>query len=179
MKNILTGLMFCLIIFTNSFSAFSQIIDYAGFTTSQCNSFYPMTVFSGLQHTTTGGTITYDNVNHAIQLNESANNNIYTGSEYKIGSTFKIGFNYTITINAWCSAPIFPAPPPSLRVDFTTASNGSGTTCSGPEAYNVSSSLTSINNKTLNSGAFFDYTFQFISLAQAQSFYILVVFCLM
>lgn len=146
-RNNLIKLLYSIIFYTMAQSVSSQTIDYTSFTTSQCNAFYPSVNFGGLQQTTTCGAVLYDNVNHAIELDEAASNNIYTGTEFKIASTFKQGYSYTITVNAWCNTPTSPIATPNVRVDFTSASGGGGTTCNGPESINTTSSLTSINNK--------------------------------
>ncbi len=57
-----------------------------------------------------------------------------------------------------------------MRVDFNSASNGSGYFCNGVESFNTTSSLTSNNNKDITPGAYYDYTFSYNSLSAAQSF---------
>lgn len=89
--------------------SYSQtIIDYSAWSTGQCNAFYPSASVNNIPHTTTCGTVIYDNVNHGIELDTRAENNIYKGTEYKLGFNFKQGYSYTIKINAWCSTPTFP-----------------------------------------------------------------------
>lgn len=57
-----------------------------------------------------------------------------------------------------------------MRVDFNSASNGSGLFCNGVESFNTTSSLTSDNNQQLTPGAYFDYTFSYNSLSGAHGF---------
>lgn len=147
------------------------MIDYSAWSTSQCNAFYPFPpTINGSVHTTTCGTVIYDNVNHAIELDTKADNNIYKGTEYKLGYNFKQGYSYTIKINAWCSTPTFPEPNSKMRVDFSNASNGSGQFCNGVESFNTTSSLTSNKNLEIISGTYNDYTFQYNSLTGPQTF---------
>ncbi len=119
---------------------------------------------------TTCGTVIYDNVNHAIELDTRAESNIYKCTEYKIGFSFKQGYSYTIKLNAWCNTPTSPVPNSKMRVDFNSASNGSGVFCNGVESFNITSSLTIDNNLPLNPSVFSDYSFHFNSLSQPQSF---------
>lgn len=146
------------------------VIDYSAFSTTQCNAFYPSASVNSITNTTTCGTVIYDNVNHAIELDTRAENNIYKGTEYKLGYNFKQGYSYTIKINAWCNTPTYPVSTSKMRVDFNNASNGSGAFCNGVESFNTTSSLTSNNNLQLNPGVFSDFTFQYNSLSVAQGF---------
>jgi len=164
---ILCGLFASIALIQNSYS--QTVIDYTGWSTSQCNAFYPSATVSQIVHTTTCGTVVYDNTNHAIELDTKADNNIYYGTEYKLAFNFKQGYSYTIKINAWCSTPTFPVPNSEMRVDFTSASNGSGYFCNGVESFNTTSSLTNDNNQVLSPGVFLDYTFPYTSLVSAQN----------
>lgn len=151
--------------------SFSQtVIDYSAWSSGQCNAFYPSASVNSITHTTTCGTVIYDNVNHAIELDTRAENNIYKGTEYKLGFNFKQGYSYTIKINAWCNTPTFPVPNSKMRVDFNGASNGSGAFCNSVESFNTTSSLTNNNNLQLNPGVFSDYSFQYNSLPVAQGY---------
>lgn len=171
MKNLIR-LLSCFLLSILANNLFSQtVIDYSAFSTTQCNAFYPSPpTINGSVHTTTCGTVKYDNVNHAIELDTRAEQNIYKGTEYKLAFNFKQGYSYSIKINAWCSTPTFPEPNSKMRVDFSSASNGGGSFCNGVESFNTTSSLTNNNNLQLNPGAYSDITFQYSSLPSAQGY---------
>lgn len=161
----------CFLLSTLINQSYSQtVIDYTVWSSSQCNSLYPTVSINNIPHTTTCGTVPYDNINHAIELDTRAENNVYKGTEYKIAFNFKQGYSYTVKINAISSTPTFPEPNSKIRADFNTASNGSGAFCNGVESFNTTSSLTNNNNQQLNPGAYFDYTFTYSALPIAQGF---------
>lgn len=170
MKKILNVTLCFLLSITFSKSYSQTVIDYSSWSTGQCNAFYPSTNVNSITHTTTCGTVIYDNTNHAIELDTKADDNIYKGTEYKLEYNFKQGYSYAIKINAWCSTPTYPEPNSKMRVDFSSASNGGGSSCTGVESFNTTSSLTSNNNLQLNPGVYSDYTFQYYSLPVAQGF---------
>lgn len=90
MNKIFNLLFFFLINIAFSKSYSQTVIDYSGWSTSQCNAFYPSTpTINGSVHTTTCGTVVYDNINHAIELDTRAEDNIYKETEYKLGYNFK------------------------------------------------------------------------------------------
>lgn len=99
--NNFSNLIFCFLLSISITKSFSQtIVDYSTFATSQCNAFYPSVSVNSVSHTTTCGTVIYDYTNHAIELDAKADNNIYSGTEYKLGFNFKQGYSYAIKINA-------------------------------------------------------------------------------
>ena len=148
-------ILFCFLVstFLQKFLYSQTVIDYTTFSTTQCNSFSPAVLIAGSLHTSTCGTVQYNSVNHDIVLNADANNNVYRGTEYKLSYTFKLAYSYTIKINAMWSTPVFPVPNSKLRVDFTSASNGGGSSCNGVESFNTTSSLSGTNNQQLNPGS--------------------------
>ena len=84
------NLIYCFLLSIAVSKSYSQtVIDYSAWSSGQCNAFYPSASVNSITHTTTCGTIVYDNVNHAIELNTRAENNIYKGTEYKLGFNFK------------------------------------------------------------------------------------------
>jgi hypothetical protein len=168
--NKILNLIYCFLLSIAVNKSYSQmVIDYSAWNSGQCNAFYPSATVNNITHTTTCGTIIYDNTNHAIELDTKAQNNIYKGTEYKLAFNFKQGYTYTIKINAWCNTPTYPVPNSKMRVDFSSASNSGGILCNGVELFNINY-LTNNNNQQLTPGAYFDYTFQYNSLPVAQSY---------
>lgn len=170
-ENKLISVIFIITFFFCEKICAQTVIDYSGFSTSQCNAFYPFPpTIGGCVHTTTCGTMTVGTTNASLILESGAANNIYKGTEYKIAYNFLQGTSYSIKINARCSTPTFPEPNSKLRVDLNSASNGGGTACMGAELINTTSALTASNNQSITPGTFFDYTFSIPALSGAQNY---------
>lgn len=175
--NRILNLILCLLLSIAFNRSYSQtVIDYSAWSPGQCNAFYPSKNVNSIAHTTTCGTVIYDNINHAIELDAKAENNIYKGTEYKLSFNFKQGYSYTIKINAWSNTPTYPVPNSKMRVDFNSASNGSGFLCNGVESFNTTSSLTSNNNKEITPVRILIIHFSITRYLQHKPFFILADF---
>ncbi len=170
-----TKLFYCLFVAVLiMFSAKSQniIINYDNYSTNQCNAFYPISpTINNVLHTSTGGQPIFDNVNKWVKLDAFANgSNIYSGTEYKVDYNFKQGYSYTITVNAVSKTPTFPEPNCRLRLEFSKASSGGGTSCNGVELLNSNIQQGfNTTNQEIQPSNFFDKTYQFNSLTSAKS----------
>ena len=152
---------------------FSQtVIDYTVWSTSQCNAFNPPATVNGIVHTSTCGRPQYNSTNHDIVLGCNNTSGFGYGTEYKFAFNFKLNYSYSIKINAWAITSSTSEPFPKLRIDFNSASNGSGSAnCStAAESVNTTSALTNTNNQGISTGQFLDYTFPFSSLTVANGF---------
>ncbi|HET7119498.1 MAG TPA: T9SS type A sorting domain-containing protein [Hanamia sp.] len=92
------------------------------------------------------------------------------GTEFKLSFNFKQSYSYTIKVKADAVIGTPSDPWPRLRIDVSSASNGSGAFCNGPESINTTSSLNYYNNQQISPGQFVDYTFNIPSLSTAMSF---------
>lgn len=154
----------------NTIAISQTVIDYSAWSTSQCNAFYPSASVNSITHTSTCGQPAYNSTNNDVVLDCKITSSITYGTEYKIAYNFRQGYSYSIKINAWAITFNSNDPFPKLRVDFNSASNGSGTSCNGSETINATSSLTANNNQAISTGGFIDYTFNYSSLSTAYSF---------
>lgn len=171
MNKILIKVCLFLIIIQFSNRLLSQtVFDYSTFSTSQCNAFNPSVIINGSTHSTTCGTVQYDNIGHGITLDNNVISSFNYGTEFKLSFNFKQSYSYTIKVKADAVIGTPSDPWPRLRIDVSSASNGSGAFCNGPESINTTSSLNYYNNQQISPGQFVDYTFNIPSLSTAMSF---------
>lgn len=171
MKKILIKICFLFLGILFSDRLISQtVFDYSVFSTSQCNAFNPSVIVNNSTHTTTCGTVQYDNIGHGITLDNNVISSFNYGTEFKLSFNFKQSYSYTIKVRAEAIIGTPSDPWPKLRIDVNGASNGSGAFCNGPESINTTTSLNNYNNQQIAPVTFSDYTFNIIDLSTAMSF---------
>lgn len=158
----------CLFLISIQFSskAISQtVFDYSIFSTTQCNAFYPSATINGSIHTTTAGTVVYDNTNHLLALDNKLVSASAYGTEFKLTYNFKQYYSYVITVNAYSILSTPSEPFPWLIVDLNSISHGNGNACTGPELLNSPAKYSQISPN-----APIDYNISLPSLSSSSNF---------
>ena len=102
-------------------------VDYASFSSSNCNIFGNGQTVNGVFHQTTYGQPTFNTGNKSVQLPYYGSSNF--GTEYKMAYNFQQNYTYKITITVRNATQNYTAA--GLKV--TIGDNGSSNNCNGTE----------------------------------------------
>lgn len=157
--------LFIGIVFFMSNKTLSQIttIDYATYSSNECNVFGPATAISGIIHSSVAGQPTFNNSNQSVHLDYNYNNGSQTGTRFKIQYSLVKDYSYKVVVTARNTSNASYSVAAELKINHGTSLLGGS--CSGLESINGVGNSFAIINTAIFGNNFKDYEYDISALS--------------